>query len=242
MKRGLIIIFILLFCFNNSFALENIDNNACVKPEWILEENNNKETIYEYLKNSIENLPTKKWFNWAIDWLIRDDELILYYINCFNLSQEEKEVYNEVLLMYYYWYILMWFDETSLSNEWIIRVWEEVMKNLDEYWKNNINYDYYLGRFAFFLWMGYYYEKDYQKAYEYIKIAYDRYKLIFKLPRSFTSSLHEWEYATTIDIKIWNDIIQSDFFTHYYTNEIKDFWDGWRIYEWKYIEKRSVLN
>ena len=103
MKRSLIIIFILLFCFNNSFALENIDNNVCVKPEWILEENNNKEVIKEYINLILIDWPI---ISQRIDWELEKEEVLKYYMDCFITDDKEYKIYQDILLLYYFWAML----------------------------------------------------------------------------------------------------------------------------------------
>lgn len=228
----------LLFGINRVFAQDNM----CVKLKTIENIWENKEDFYEYIK-----------FN---TWLSIDDinwdfpiiEAIKYYMNCFTEDEKEYMIYNDILFFAYYYGILKYFDDALFYNDadYIILIWNKALNDLEIYWKNNINYEYYLGRYNFFLWMSYYYIDNYKKAIEYISIAHKYYKTKFKYPSSFSDYLSEsysWKtlyVSSYIQINTWNDIINKTISSSFLTNSISAMGNGWRKYEWKYRPYVSI--
>lgn len=265
MKRSLIIILFLLVLSNwNIFWYINFDEcknewkifkwvdiwarndeyiciNAKDIPEW-----NNKEDMYEIVRQVIKSWT---WIYYSrgslFEWRIEYEELIKYYLDNHTENKEEKEIYSDILFMEYFWSILTLFDRGSIYDtnyQKLINLWQRAIVDLDKYWRDNKNYDYFLGRYAFFLWIWYYYEKDYKKAIEYISIAHDRYKIEFKFPDNFLITNKTSDYTETIDIKIWDDLINTDFYSHWFTYKIRDFWNGWSKIDWKYRPNMALQN
>lgn len=243
MKRSLVVGILFLLSFGGVFA----DDDICVKPEWILEENNNKEAIYEFLTIAMRDWPWWYYYKaWFINWKITNEEAIKYYINCFTSNKEQIKELEDLLFLSYFWSILTTYDYDAFYRAWsdfntLVDIWEKAINDLDNYGKNNINYDYYLGRYSFFLGIWYYNNWEYKKALEYLTIGFDKQNIEFKYPKNFfVTNETRNSRENTIDVLILNNYIHSYFFDKSLLNKYKDFGRGWYKYNNKLMNDSSL--